>query len=190
MTRSTRLLAALIALALNGGDYAQPDGVSDDPGGDDDDRPPLVSRAFSHERSGVRTPAVLVSSQREVGLISLSMLDRDRPFEPGLASALALCRERGDLKVLVDPGTCDADRVRLACERHGFRFTKSRRGPDGRLVAEFYTDLYYRPGSARHGNNGHDDTYSASAQTRGGSPSPKNSTEMTLGLQQTGQSST
>jgi len=32
--------------------------------------------------------------------------------------------------------------------------------------------------------------YSASAQTRGGSSSPKNSTRMTLGLQQTGQSST
>ena len=182
-SRSGRLLAALIALALNGGDYSPPDAAADDAPGDDDDRPPLVSRAVAGTASNV-TPsdvarrAVLVSSQRDVGLISLSTLDGAGPFENGLISALSQCRDWGDLKVLVDPGVCATDRVRQTCERHGFAFSKYRRGPDGRVVAEFYTDLYFRPASASvsASASASAESYSASAHTRGGSPSPKNST--------------
>jgi hypothetical protein len=213
MTR--RIIAALIALSLNGGDYSPLDSVADDTGDDDaGDRPhvfiPPAGPAVRHrEKLGrrpgavaTRPPVLLSSPAPHVGRIAFTARVAAPILEDVLAAALSVCRERGDLKVQVEPGPCDTDRVRLACESHGFTFSRHRRGADGRPVVEFYTDLYYRPGGgephhdppsqARRITPGRSSLrpHSASAHTRGGSPSSKNSTWITLGLQQTGQSST
>ena len=165
MTR--RIIAALIALSLNGGDYSPLDSVADD-GGDDDagDRPhvliPPAGPAVRHaDRLGRRAgavparPRVLVSSLApDVGRIAFTAPVAARLLEDVLVAALSVCRERGDLKVQVVPGPCDADRVRLACESHGFTFSRQRRGGDGCPMVEFYTDLYYRPGASESDNDG------------------------------------
>lgn len=156
MTR--RIIAALIALSLNGGDYSPVDSIADD-GGDDDpgDRPhvfvPPAGPALRHSHGRVyragrvpTRPSVLVSAPApQVGGIAFTAPVPVRILEDVLMAALSVCRERGDLKVQVAPGPCDADRIRRACERHGFTFARQRRGRDGRPVVEFYTDLYYRP---------------------------------------------
>jgi hypothetical protein len=158
MTR--RIIAALIALGLNGGDYSPSDAVTDDSGDDDGgDRahvflPPAgpVSRhpgpgGTPHVSRRTLPPVLVSAPQPGVGNISFNVSIEGTDLEDFLAAALAVCRDRGDLKVQVVPGSCDAANIRRACERQGFSFSRSHR-VDGRPTVEFYTDLYFHPRAA------------------------------------------
>jgi hypothetical protein len=164
MTR--RIIAALIALGLNGGDYSPADGVADDSGDDDGgDRPhvflpPAGPTARRPGVGGTRLvdrrvlPPVLVSSPRPaVGKISFNAPIGGTDLEDVLFAALAVCRERGDLKVQVVPGPCNIAEVRRACEQHGFSYSRHR-SADGRPAVEFYTDLYFHPRAAEQSGDG------------------------------------
>ena len=86
----------------------------------------------------VAAPALLPPAR----LSPLSSASVD-PSEP-LQRALAFCRERGALTVIVNTaaGAVPAGAVRRLADSNGFQFTRGRR-VDGADVIELYTDLYW-----------------------------------------------
>jgi hypothetical protein len=158
-----RLFAGLIAFLVYGAVPSDADTVTDDAGeSDEGKRPPLVESSvagplfvkpgqfrLASEFEGARhTPLVASSFQYYVGVINLAGGPGAVAVEDDLVRALSACRDRGDLKIQVTLGGCDAEVVRQTCERHGFMFSK--RGPFGAEPAmEFYTDLYYQSPPAR-----------------------------------------
>ena len=160
-----RLFAPLFAFLLYGVELPGADAVTDDAGETKDRRhsrlvesrfagPSLLKSGRPHLTSDFTatrpTPPLAGSFQKYVGVITLATSAGAVTIEAALVPALSACRDRGDLKIQVIVGSCDAEPVRRTCEGHGFMFSKFRQAAGG-PVMEFYTDLYYRPRSAHRG---------------------------------------
>jgi hypothetical protein len=160
-----RLFAALVAFLLYGLELPGADAVTDDAGETEDRRhsrlvesrfagPSLLKSGQPHLTSDSTAarlaPPIADSFQKYVGVITLATSPRAMTIEAALVPALSACRDRGDLKIQVIVGSCDAVPVRRTCECRGFMFSKCRQA--GAVpVMEFYTDLYYRPPSGHRG---------------------------------------
>jgi hypothetical protein len=153
-----RLFAALIAFLMYGAAPSHAGAATDDAGESEDGKhsrlvesrvagPLLVKSGQPHLASvfaGAKHTPLASSFQQYVGVITLATSPSAVAIEAALVPALSACRDRGDLKIQVTVGGCDAELVRQTCELHGFMFSKCRQaGSDA--VMEFYTDLYYQP---------------------------------------------
>jgi hypothetical protein len=154
-----RLFAALIAFVVYGAVPSDADAVTDDAGAFEDGKhsrlvesrisgPSLAESGQPHlasEFAGAgHTPLVADSFRQYVGVITLATNPSAAATEAALVPALSACRDRGDLKIHVILGGCEAELVRQMCEHHGFMFSKRRQAGNERVM-EFYTDLYYQP---------------------------------------------
>jgi hypothetical protein len=162
-----RLFATLVALLLSSGSPSPADEI----GASDVEQMkrrrqvvpavPAVSGSTARgtllARADEAGPPLLGSArQSHVGFLSLARMARSTDaVEPMVAQALARCRDRGDLKVVVILGDQDPETVRQTCEQHGFTFSKFGRFEEAPTV-ELYTDLYRGLTARQHAGLGRD----------------------------------